>query len=67
MLAPLAADLSGEVDAKIPDSGRGTYLGAYSGERPTGGYSVNVAGARIEGGRVALRLPLRGPPRPTRS
>jgi hypothetical protein len=66
-LAPLAADLSGEVDAKIPDSGRGTYLGAYSGERPTGGYSVNVAGARIEGGRVTLRLPLKGPPRPTRS
>lgn len=62
VLAPSAEALSGELDAEIPDSGRGTYLVAYSGERPTGGYSVNVAGARVEGDRVTVRFSLEGPP-----
>jgi hypothetical protein len=60
--APSAAALSKAVDAEIPDSGRGTYLLAYSGERPTGGFSVDVADARIEGDKVILRLTLEGPP-----
>jgi hypothetical protein len=35
---------------------------AYRGERPTGGYSVGVAGAKIEGNRVTVRVSLEGPP-----
>lgn len=62
VLAPSAEALSEELGAEIPDSGGGTYLVAYRGERSTGGYSVNVTGARIEGGRVTVRLSLEGPP-----
>ncbi len=62
VLAPSAEALSEELGAEIPDSGRGTYLVAYRGEQSTGGYSVNVAGARIEGGRVTVRFSLKGPP-----
>lgn len=62
VLAPSAEALSEELGAKIPDSGRGTYLVAYRGEQPTGGNSVNVTGARIEGGRVTVRFSLEGPP-----
>lgn len=62
VLAPSAEALSEELGAKIPDSGRGTYLVAYSGQKPTGGYSVNVTGARVEGDRVVVRLSVEGPP-----
>ncbi len=62
VLAPSAEALSEELGAEIPDSGRGTYLVAYRGEQSTGGYSVNVTGARIEGGRVTVRFSLKGPP-----
>lgn len=62
VLAPSAEALSGELGAKIPGSGRGTYLVAYSGEKPMGGYSVNVTGARVEGDRVTVRFSLKGPP-----
>jgi hypothetical protein len=34
----------------------------YAGQRPTGGYSVGVAGARVEGGRVTVRVSLEDPP-----
>lgn len=62
VLAPSAEALSRELGAEIPDSGEGTYLVAYRGERPTGGYSVGVAGARVEGDQVTVRLSLDGPP-----
>lgn len=62
VLAPSAEALSEELGAKIPGSGEGTYLVAYWGERPTGGYSVSVAGAKIEGDRVTVRFSLEGPP-----
>lgn len=62
VLAPSAAALSEEIGPGIPDSGEGTYLAAYRGEQPTGGYAVNVGGARIEGDRVTVRLLLKGPP-----
>ncbi len=62
VLAPSAASLSEEIGAEIPDSGEGTYLAAYWGEQSTGGYSMNVGGARIEGDRVTVRLLLKGPP-----
>lgn len=62
VLAPSAEALSGELGAEIPGSGEGTYLVAYRGERPTGGYSIGVAGARVEGERVTVRITLGGPP-----
>ena len=63
VVAPSAAALSGEVGANVPDSGSGTYLAAYWGEKPTGGYSMSVRSARLEGSRVIVRLALREPPR----
>lgn len=49
--------------AKIPDSGPGTYVAAFWGEKPTGGYSMSVASARREGGRVRIELSLKKPPK----
>jgi PrcB C-terminal len=63
VVATSAAALSGEVGANVPDSGSGTYLAAYWGEKPTGGYSMSVRSARLEGSRVIVRLALREPPR----
>jgi hypothetical protein len=63
VVATSAAALSGEVGANVPDSGSGTYLAAYWGEKPTGGYSMSVRSARLEGDRVTVRLALKEPPR----
>jgi hypothetical protein len=63
VVATSAAALSGEVGANVPDSGSGTYLAAYWGEKPTGGYSMSVRSARLEGSRVTVRLALKEPPR----
>jgi len=46
----------------VQDSGEGTYLAAYWGEKPTGGYSLAVRSARLEGDRVKVRLALEEPP-----
>ena len=62
VLAPSAEALSEELGARIRDSGEGTYLVVYAGQRPTGGYSVGVAGARAEGDRVTVRVSLEDPP-----
>lgn len=61
-MAPSAEALSRELGAKIPDAGRGTYLVVYAGEKPTGGHSVNVAGAKLEGDLVTVRVSMEGPP-----
>jgi hypothetical protein len=63
VVATSAAALSGEVGANVPNSGSGTYLAAYWGEKPTGGYSMSVRSARLEGSRVTVRLALKEPPR----
>ena len=62
VLAPSAEALSEELGAQIRDSGEGTYTVVYGGRRPTGGYSVGVAGARVEGDRVTVRVSLEDPP-----
>jgi hypothetical protein len=62
ILAPSAGALSRAVGANVPDSGEGTYLAAYWGEKPTGGYSLAVESARLEGDRVTVQLPLKEPP-----
>ena len=62
VLAPSAEALSRELGARIRGSGEGTYLVVYGGQRPTGGYSVGVAGARVAGDRVTVRVSLEDPP-----
>jgi protease stability complex PrcB-like protein len=62
VLAPSAEALSKDLGPHIRGSGDGTYLAAYGGQQPTGGYSVGVAGARVEGDRVTVRVLLEGPP-----
>ena len=62
MVAPSAEALSEELGAEIRGSGKGTYLAVYSGERPTGGHSVNIAGARVEDDRVTIRVSHKEPP-----
>lgn len=61
VVAPSAEALSGEVGAGIRASGAGTYLVAYRGEQPTGGYSIDVRAAVVEGDLVTVRLSLEGP------
>ncbi len=62
VLATSPAALSEVTALKVPNSGEGTYLAVYWGEKSTGGYSVSVKGARIEGERVTVRLALERPP-----
>lgn len=62
VLAPSAKALSEELGAQIADSGEGTYVVVYGGQKPTGGYSAGVAGARVEGDRVTVRVSLEDPP-----
>ncbi len=61
ILAPSATALSEAMGANVPDSGEGAYLAAYWGEKPTGGYSLAVESARLEGERVTVRLALKEP------
>jgi hypothetical protein len=63
VVAPSASALSEAIGANVPESGSGTYLAAYWGEKPTGGYSMSVRSARLEGDRVTVRLSLKEPPR----
>lgn len=62
VLAPSAKTLSGAIGREVPNSGGGTYLAAFWGEKPTGGYSLTVRAARQEDGRVTVVLDLRNPP-----
>jgi hypothetical protein len=62
VLARSSAALSQATGMEIPNPGQGTYLAAYWGAKPTGGYSVSVRGARAEGDRVTVRLALERPP-----
>jgi hypothetical protein len=63
ILAPSASGLSGATGADVPGSGDGTYLAAYWGQKPTGGYSMAVKSARLEGSAVTVRVSLKEPPR----
>lgn len=53
--------LSKELGAEIPDSGEGVYLISYWGVKPTGGYSLALESARLEGDRLTIRLTLKEP------
>jgi PrcB C-terminal len=53
--------LSEAIGASVPEAGSGAYLATYWGEKPTGGYSLAVGSARLEGDRVTVRLILEEP------
>ena len=63
IVSPSSAGLERETGAAVPsDAGQGTYLAAYGGEKPTGGYSLGAWTARLEGDRVTVRLAPEEPP-----
>lgn len=62
ILAPSASALSKELGTEIPDSGEGIYLISYWGEKTTGGYSLAIESARLEGDLVTVRLKPEEPP-----
>ncbi len=63
ILSPSASALSKATGTNVPDSGSGAYLAAYWGEKPTGGYSMAMVSARLEGNTATVRLSLKEPPR----
>ncbi|WP_143528822.1 protease complex subunit PrcB family protein [Rubrobacter xylanophilus] len=44
-----------------PGEREATHLAVFWGEKPSGGYSLSVASARLEGERLVVRLRLRRP------
>jgi hypothetical protein len=62
VVAPSADALSEATGVRVPDAGEGTYLAAFWGEKPTGGYTVEFLGARMEGDRITMELALEEPP-----
>ena len=62
LLASSASELSRTADVRVSDAGEGIYLAAFWGEKPTGGYSLEIRSARATGNRVAVRVSLREPP-----
>ena len=63
LLASSAAALSRAAGVSVPDAGEGTYLVAFWGEKPTGGYSVQVRSVQTDGDRVKVHLSLEKPPK----
>ena len=62
VVAPSARALSEATGANVPGLWRGAYVAAYWGEKRTGGYSIAVRSARLEGDRVTVGLELKEPP-----
>lgn len=62
VVAPSAGALSEATGAQVPSTGEGTYLAAFWGEKPTGGYTVGILSAQMEGDRVTVQLVLEEPP-----
>ena len=62
VVAPSADALSETTGVQVPDAGEGTYLAVFWGEKPTGGYTVEVLSARTEGSRIIVQLALQKPP-----
>jgi hypothetical protein len=61
-IASSAAVLAEEFGEEVEDRGEGAYIVALWGRKNTGGYSLNLAGAREKGGRLVIRLLLKEPP-----
>ncbi len=62
VVAPSAAALSEAAGVEVPDVGEGTYLAVFWGERPTGGYTVDVLSANLAADRVSVEVALEPPP-----
>ena len=62
VVAPSADALSEATGAKVRDAGEGTYLAAFWGKKPTGGYTMKISSARTEGSRIVVQLNLEKPP-----
>ena len=62
-VARSAAGLTERLGERVRDGGRGVYLAALWGRKNTGGYSMGLAGARREGGRIEVRISLEEPPK----
>ena len=62
VVAPSADALSEATGAQVPDAGEGTYLAAFWGEKPTGGYTMEILSARMEGDKITVQLALEEPP-----
>jgi hypothetical protein len=62
LLARSASALSRATGVRVPNTGEGTYLAVFWGQKPTGGYSIGVRSVRTEGNRVVIRLSLEEPP-----
>lgn len=61
-VASSAAALTEVFGEEVENRGEGAYVAALWGRKNTGGYSLNLAGAREDGGRVVIRLSLKEPP-----
>jgi hypothetical protein len=62
VMASSAAALFERTGLEVPDSGGGTYLAAFWGRKPTGGFAIGADSARREGDEVVVRLKLEKPP-----
>ena len=62
IVASSAEALSREIGGNVPSSGKGAYMAVYWGRKPTGGYSLAVESARLEGDAVTVTLALKEPP-----
>ena len=62
VVAPSAGALSEATGAQVPDAGEGTYLAAFWGEKPTGGYTMEILSALMEGNQIIVRIALKDPP-----
>lgn len=62
VVARSAGALSEATGVEVPDSGEGTYLAAFWGEKPTGGFTVDFLGVRRVEDRLEIRLALKKPP-----
>jgi hypothetical protein len=60
VVAGSARELAEAAGLKVPSSGRGLYVSAHAGERPTGGYRVSLSEAGEGGFQVTLREPGEG-------
>lgn len=62
VVASSSTALSGATGIQIPGAGEGAYLAVFWGERPTGGYTVEVLSARLAGDQVTVEVALKPPP-----
>ena len=61
VVASSASGLSAATGVEVPTAGKGVYVLAGAGQRPTGGYAVGVESARKVGDRVSIRISVREP------